>query len=238
MAAILGHSLFRKLRVVSMTVLLLSCLTTYSNGQSNCAESDKQNPKGIVAHETVNVFYHGIKNPISVAIPGHCPEDIQVSIKLGMVIYKDSGRFTVEVPPDIEETTLNIAIKTDSGLKRIDQKVFKVRKIPHPVPTLAGKRSGVVKLAELKAADSLKARNQEHLIVEGVHYEIAKYRWTYVPDSGKMQSGHHQGPAIDSVLNTHINEAKPGAKFMFDGLIAKGPDGRRKLPAAITLTVK
>ncbi|MCB0606042.1 MAG: hypothetical protein KDC25_14330, partial [Saprospiraceae bacterium] len=90
-----------------------------------------------VSADKMNVFYIGVKNPISVSAAGISSNELNVSVSGGGSLQKtgsNSWDVTVSKPGEVN---VNVA---GGGLK--DSKVFRVKRIPDPVAKLGNKPDG------------------------------------------------------------------------------------------------
>jgi GldM C-terminal domain len=107
---------------------LINVFTTHSNAQD-----------AVVAAEKMNVFYMGVDNPISIAVPNVSSDKLKVTGENVESINKQSdGHYIVRVARPGETT---IIIEANG---QITKKKFRAKSIPDPIPLIAGVRSGCV----------------------------------------------------------------------------------------------
>lgn len=108
---------------------------------------------GVVAIEAtkMNVFYIGVDNPITVAVPGYSCDDIKVRLSngTGELIPLGECQYNVHVTqPGIISVEV---FGTDHGReKQLGVKTYRVKRIPDPVPGFDGQESAVVSQTDLE----------------------------------------------------------------------------------------
>ncbi|MCX7728847.1 MAG: gliding motility protein GldM, partial [Bacteroidia bacterium] len=97
-------------------------------------------PSVAVEPEKMNVFYIGIENPVVISAAGVSPTDLVVSISGagGKTIPKGGGKYIVTVTTP-GECKISVSAKTKDGIKpQGPPKVFRVKRIPDPLPKIGG----------------------------------------------------------------------------------------------------
>lgn len=113
---------------------------------------------GVVVSPTkMNVLYRGVKNPVSISVPGVAPENVKASLD-GGTLSPDSkagkGNFIAEVKGG-SEATVRVTAQIDGKARPMGDFKFRVKDVPAPVATIAGVEEGLVSPARLAAAPTV-----------------------------------------------------------------------------------
>ena len=97
-------------------------------------------PALVVSPTKMNVFYRGLPNPVEISVPGVAGDKLDVRIAGGHKIKRQSdGSYVVE-PGKGNEAKISVsATMPDGSKKSLPQRDFRVKRIPDPVPSFAGK---------------------------------------------------------------------------------------------------
>ncbi|MCF8461987.1 MAG: hypothetical protein K9G46_14800 [Flavobacteriales bacterium] len=113
---------------------------------------------GVVVSPTkMNVLYRGVKNPVSISVPGVAPENVKASLT-GGTLSPDSkagkGNFIAEVKGG-SEAIVKVSAEIDGKVRPMGEFKFRVKDVPPPVATIAGVEEGLVSPARLAAAPTV-----------------------------------------------------------------------------------
>jgi len=172
-----------------------------------------------VSLDKMNVFYIGVKNPISVSAAGVSSNEVKVSgAGSGIKISPNgAGKFDVEVSTP-GEATLTVA---GGGASQTFK--YRVKRIPDPIAKLGLKyRGGSLGNGEFKAIDGIAAELENFDF--DVKCNIGTYEVTYLakrqdPSPPKTNNGARYSGDVREL----INKAKPGDAYFFDNIKAKCP---------------
>lgn len=113
---------------------------------------------GVVVSPTkMNVLYRGVKNPISVSVPGIAPDLVFPSLT-GGTLSKDAkagkGNYIAQVKG---ASTAKVVVMAEVGGKKrkMGEFEFRVKDVPAPTPTIAGTEGGLVSANRLAAAPTV-----------------------------------------------------------------------------------
>lgn len=112
----------------------------------------------VVMPTKMNVLYRGVKNPISISVPGIPPDFVRPTITNGS-LRADSknakGNYIAEVQGG-SEAIVNVSAEIDGKLRFIGSFKFRVKDVPPPVSTVAGvKQEGMINANRLAAAPTV-----------------------------------------------------------------------------------
>lgn len=122
-------------------LLLLSTISLSAQENKNDA---------VVALPNLNVLYFGIPNPVQIAVPGVTSDKVTATVTNGSINKTSSGW---EVKPSNIKDVVKLSVLVDN--QKISEKSFRVKPIPAPVATLAGKPNGGVSKNDIINAGAL-----------------------------------------------------------------------------------
>ncbi len=189
-------------------------------------------PSVNVSPDKMNVFYIGVPNPVTVAAAGIPTSAVKVSM-VGGDMKKTSGTgYDVTCKKQGKAT---ITVKDTKNGKSFPFE-FRVKKIPDPKVTIAGKTDGIVKSGTFRAQKGLIP------ILENFDFEarcnIQSYTMYYTkkradPIPVKGEGGRFSGQALSL-----IRQAKPGDTYQFYEVKARCPGdkaGRKVNPLSFQI---
>ena len=93
--------------------------------------SAQTNSGPVVSADNMNIFYIGVDNPVSVAVPGVLSDKLKVTISEGS-ISGSNGKYTVNVSKP-GDTEISVYVETKPGVyEKEGTKKFRIRRIPYP----------------------------------------------------------------------------------------------------------
>ncbi|MBC7862420.1 MAG: hypothetical protein IAF38_05550, partial [Bacteroidia bacterium] len=180
-------------------------------------------PSAAISADAMNVFYIGVDNPVSVSAAGFAPSELSVGGSGGGIQLqpKGAGKFNVRVST-AGDATISVSAKTKDGSKPQGSQKFRVKRIPTPYPTVAGKKSGEkVSKAEITNASYIIAKLDGFDFA--ANFQVISWEFTgSIGGQTKICQGN--GGAVTSELKGILSKATPGSRIFFD-VKAKGPDG-------------
>jgi gliding motility-associated protein GldM len=169
--------------------------------------------------DKMNVFYIGVDNPISVSAAGVSSNDLKVSGDGVTLANKGGGHFIVTAT-----TPRNDAKITVSAPGVSQTFIYRVKRIPDPVPRLGGNpknKGGAMGNGEFKAQGGISA------ILENFDFDakcdVVGFEVTYLPKRQDPISRQNGGARWNSEAQDLINKAKPGDSYFFDDIKCKCP---------------
>ncbi len=190
-------------------------------------------PSAVVSPDKMNVFYIGVPNPVSISAPGIPKENMRVSMSGGSITGAN-GKYTVKVSSP-GKATVSVAAEIAPGkVQTIGTTEFRVKRIPDPVAKFAGKTGGVL------SSVAIKAQNNVFAMLEGFDFD-AKFSVTRFSliiakpraDAIVLQTS---GNSLSGAMRTALSGIGPGARVIFDNIVAVGPDGSPRALNSIALT--
>ncbi len=196
-----------------------------------------QRPSVTVSADAMNVFYIGVDNPVSISVPGIANENIRPSISAGgQMIPRGDGRYTVKMPSGVRETIVTVRAVIDGSTRNMGSSSFRVRAIPSPIPKVSGLGSG-----ESVARERLLALPRVIADLEGFEFDakfdVISYTM-FTTESGDLRTYSARSGEFTSEISNAIGRARKGQRFVFDEILAKGPDGTTRSLSAVSLKIQ
>jgi gliding motility-associated protein GldM len=193
--------------------------------------------KAVVSADDMNIFYIGIDNPVSVAVPGITNDKLRVTISNG-TISRNGDKYIVKVDKP-GETIIQVAAEIKPGeIKSVGSSSFRAKKIPDPKACLGNNpntalymtREELLKNAEVNVLWNLPFDNK---------FEVISFSLTYVFNKDlitKTTTGNKFSPEMIEA----VNKVEDGSKMFIEDIKVKGADGmvRTLSPIIIKLAVK
>lgn len=186
-------------------------------------------PALTVAPTKMNVFYKGVDNPVEISAPGVSLDDLRPSISNGTISRKGKG-WVVKVRQGNKAVISVRAQMPDGTIKVMGKKEFRVKTVPDPVPSFAGKlpKDNRVKKTELMAAQGVIAKLDDFDF--DMKFTITQFKMVTVIN-GTPVDKLVRGPRVSKDLKAIFKKARPGQMILIESIKAKGEDGTiRSLP--------
>lgn len=183
-------------------------------------------PSATAAPTKMNIVYRGLENPIQISAPGFTNDEIQVSINKGTISeVNKTGLYMVKILDTISETaTITTSTMIDGKKVVLGSTDFKIKSVPHPTAKIAGRLDGKIYKEELLKTDSITPELPDFEF-DGYNFTIESY--TFIKNiGGNDYPTSVKGGRFDSEVMKSINAARPGQRFTFENIQAKGPDGK------------
>ncbi len=127
-----------------------------------------------ISNDAFNIFYIGMENPITVALPNIPIEQTKVTISNGTLRKtNETGKYIVTVFQE-GETTIQLEGKTPNGRKITSNHVFDVQKFPTPLLGIKGQKGWKIPILDLWSSSGLYSVNSSLMEVEPIDLFINK----------------------------------------------------------------
>lgn len=183
-----------------------------------------------VSADKMNVMYIGVENPLTIAAAGVSSNALNVSgAGSGINITHNSGSSytaTVTTPGKTK------VVVSGGGLPSTPT-VFRVKRIPDPVPMIGGKSGGVFQTGAFSAQQGIYAKLIDFDF--DARCKIVSYNVVYIPRGGDPIPVAVNGGAFNADAKGIINKASPGDRYAFEEIKTRCPGDNvsRKLPSFI-----
>ncbi len=183
-------------------------------------------PSLTVSAKKMNVFYIGVDNPVSISVPGIPSEKLKPSISAGR-LTSSGGEWIVRVDPGTSKATINVSADIDGGVRSMGSADFRVKRVPDPQATVAGRSSGLIAKSALTAAGGIIPKMPDDFEFE-LYFEIVSFSFVTVK-SGDIFERTGRGNRFSPEMQSLIDGSQRGTKIWIENIVAKGPDGNRQL---------
>ena len=190
----------------------------------------------VVSATKMNVFYRGLKNPLSVSVAGFSKDAVKVDITNGS-FTGSNGNYEV-TPGKGRECKVIVSVKTEGGgYKKMTEEKFRVKGLPKPEPYFANiTGSGEVSTGKLKISKSVSARLDDFLF-DGVKYNVVSFELVAY-NKGKPVQLSAKGNRLTGPMQNLLKVQRKGNRVFIQNVFAKGPDGKRRNIGNINLVIK
>lgn len=179
-------------------------------------------PSAVVSPDKMNVLYIGVPNPISVSAPGIPKEDLKVSIT-GGTISGSNGKYSVNVNTR-GEANIIVSATVNNKTQTLSSTLFRVKPIPKPTPQFGGKSGGGLSAVALKNQKQIFARLEDFEF--DARFTIDRFSLVIaIPRADALGPFNASGSNLSTQMVSAMQGISPGARVIFDNIIATGPDG-------------
>lgn len=220
-----------------LLVLVFICIVKSTLSQP----ADSTTYKPVISAEALNVLYIGLKNPVSVSVPGYLPSQIRVEASAGN-ITGDSGNYVISFPYDIDKKFRDMVLYVyitdkDSVRKTAGSKRFLIRHLPRPVLFYGHVAGGDIRVEEALMTDFLRIEcggfNFEYN-----SYEITKFEFVLAPMNGRAKFAKANSGQLTQEMKEMMKDIAPGDRLFFVNTFARiGENKERRVPDLV-LTVR
>jgi gliding motility-associated protein GldM len=192
-------------------------------------------PSAVVSPDKMNVFYMGVNNPVSVSAPGIAKEKLKVSVSGGS-ISGANGNYNVKVSGGTE-ATVTVSAEIEPGKSQVlGATKFRIKKVPNPIATFAGKASGQISSASARGTNLLEAELKDFdfdLKFRVVKFSVFITRPRQDPLFYQSTDGNFSGS-----IKQNIGNLNPGDMLNFQNIVVSGEDGTtRTLEGAVSIVI-
>ncbi|MCD4680516.1 MAG: gliding motility protein GldM [Bacteroidales bacterium] len=193
-------------------------------------------PSFTISAKKMNVFYIGVPNPVSISNFGIPSEYLRPAISCGTIGYDYYSKdYIVNVPHGCNEAIITISANINGEYKQLGSKRFRVKRIPVPVATIAGKNSGVVKRELLIVAGALSPQMPEDFDFDH-SFVISSFTMT-IQRGFKVYNYDSKNSYLTNEMIEQIKRTNRGQNIVFENIIVLDPSGFRRTLSAIVLTI-
>ncbi len=189
-----------------------------------------------ISAKKMNVFYIGVDNPVSIDISGIPREKLTPTISCGS-IKPDPGSndWIVNIPPTCRDVVVNLSALINGEQKFLGAKTFRVKKIPDPIATIAGKSSGIVNREIMLAAGALTPKMPDDFDFDH-SFVISSFTMT-IQRGFKVYNLDSKNTYLTTEMIDQLKKTNRGQNVVFENIIARDPDGIERTLASIILTI-
>jgi hypothetical protein len=213
------------LKKIALVPLLVAIAVLFSS-KTVAQEIEKD---AVVAPVKMNILYRGMANPVEISVPGVTSDKVTASISDG-TIKKAANGWEV-LPGDKSETIVFVLVNN----KKVSEKVFRVKNVPDPVATFAGKNEGNISKDIALKTGTLEVELKD--FVWDLKFEIKGFT-LFCSNGTSDYEETAKGNKITDKMKSLISDLEVGQNIVFKDIQAIGPDGRQRNLNPIVLTIR
>jgi gliding motility-associated protein GldM len=193
-------------------------------------------PALVVSPVNMNVFYRGLDNPVEISVPGVDRSALTVTMSGGSIAPSPDGTYNVK-PGEGKEATINVSANINGESVQMPARNFRIKAIPNPVPSFAGKKpfDNTIAQGDAMVAQGVRAD------MEGFDFPVTAQITSFtlvIMSNGVEKPYKSNGNRIPEDGAQAIRKMKKGEKLYIEQVMCRMPDNtERKLPG-ITLKVQ
>ncbi len=187
-------------------------------------------PTVVISPTKMNVFYVGVDNPVSLAVPGISPNLIQTAISNGTIQKRSNGEYVVRPAVAGKPCTITVFANMQGGKRELQKQVFRVKNVPDPVAKVNGLRGGKIRKGMLVAAGQVDVELENFDF--DMKFAVESFSVYTVIDGFVQEENDSRKAKFGDAQLRLINKLKRNQVLVIENIIVKGPDGStRKLPS-------
>lgn len=191
-------------------------------------------PSAVVSPTKMNVLYIGVENPIEISVAGFSADQIRPHISQGSLYKKGTG-YIAKVSKT-GKAVISVSVTDKDGTSRsMGKQEFRVKRVPDPVPTVAGERGGGIKKSILLAQSGVKADLKNFDF--DLKFNVVSFTVS-ATINGFEQSKSTNGARFSHDQHNLMKKVRAGGKVYVENVKAKGPDGKVRDIGAIAFRLK
>jgi len=190
-------------------------------------------PSMTVSPTKMNILYAKLANPISISVPGMSSRDIQASMTNGRIERTTDG--WLAYPEKVgEKAVITVGAMVDKVVKQMGTIEFRVKKVPNPLATVAGKNEGLISKSELMAEQGVFAEIPEfdfEMKFQVLSFVVSTSKGGFIVDKAAT------GARFTQEQRDLFNALTRGNRLYIDNIVAKGEDGFTRNLSAISFKI-
>lgn len=192
-------------------------------------------PSLTVAPTKMNVFYANVDNPVSIAASGIPESQISAEITTGAIRRAADGKTWVVKVPLGQKAVITVKHNDGKATRNMGTAEFRIKRVPDPKAFIANTDGGPVQKSMLLASRAIIPKMPEDFDFD-LTFEIVSFTFVGVR-GGDTYERPGTGNRLTEEMQTFISNSKRGQRIWLENIMAKGPDGNRKL-GTISLIVQ
>ena len=189
-------------------------------------------PLATISATMMNVFYAGINNPVSIAVPGVPESSISATMTNGTLTKSGDG--WIAHPTQVgAECVITVTAEMEGQRTNVGSTTFRVRKLPDPAPFIATtdakgnpsryKGGKPFPKAQILAAKGLDAAIDDDIL--NIDYKVVSFETVMFDQMGNAIPEVSAGSAFSERQKAAIKRLQHGKRFYITKVKATGPDG-------------
>lgn len=180
-------------------------------------------PSASVSSDKLNVIYAGIPNPFTISAPGF--PDVVASISAGS-LSGSHGKYMINVPGSQIGKEVSISVSGKDGTKTLSlgAQKFRVKAVPDPVATFAGKKGGIISASKMASTDQVVAEMENFDF--DLNVRVTKFQVTVMKPRQDPMPFYCTGDNFNAQAKAALSNLPYGTKVFIENVVAHMPDGR------------
>ncbi|MCC7233398.1 MAG: gliding motility protein GldM [Bacteroidia bacterium] len=181
-----------------------------------------QKPNSVVSAEKMNVLYIGVDNPMAISVPGVSNDKVKVSIEgSGGSLKPNSaagaGHYIATVG-SVGKATIKVSADMAGKVTPMGSFEYRVKRVPDPVATIAGKKEGVINKSVLMAGTLIP--QLENFDFE-LFFRITGFKMSVVGKGRDPMEFETQGNQLTPNMREALSKSRAGDKIYFEYIKAR-----------------
>jgi gliding motility-associated protein GldM len=194
------------------------------------------NPSLAVSATNMNVLYVGVNNPLSISVSGVPRENIYPTISCGSLKPNPGkGGWIATVPGDCKQASIDVSVRNDGGMKRMGSEIFRVKKLPDPVPYIAGKKDGFISRDILISAGYILPKMPSDFEFD-YSFQVLSFRMTMQRGFNVTHYDSKSNKLTDEMIK-QIRNTNRGQSIIFEEINVLGPDGANRILSPLIISI-
>ncbi len=181
-------------------------------------------PSFVVSPTKMNVFYYPVENPVEISVPGYPSDKIVATVNNGTI--RGSGGNYVVSPIREGEAQINVSVRIDGTARSMGVKKFRVRPVPDPYPTIAGKRSGSIRKSEVLGEAGPKAEMPDWFEFD-LEFTVVDFTLAGTVGDNYVER-RANGKYFTTEMRDIVNNMRSGSALFIKEVKAVGPAGKQR----------
>ncbi len=192
-------------------------------------------PNAVISPTKMNVFYEALKNPVEISVPGVNASDLRVSMT-NVVSRKVGKEYQVTPKPGTvgKKSIITVSAEIDGKIRRIGSQEFRIKRVPDPVPMVAGQTGGKIGKNLFLAQTAVFAEMQDFDFE--LEYKVSRFSISVLRDGYIVDVASKSNRFTDDQKEL-IKTLSRGSKVSIEEIRAVGPDGRTRDLGTMTFTL-
>lgn len=193
-------------------------------------------PSVMVSVEEMNILYIGVNNTVSISASGITNENLFPMISYGTIKPDRYGnKWIVNVAPGESQTVISVMTELNGVRKEMGSQIFRIKRLPDPVATIANIKEGFVDREILIAAGAIVPKMPSDFRFE-IYFKISSFKMTIQRGFNVYHFVAENGILTEEMIE-QIEITNRGQSLLFENIIAVGPYGDERSLSPIILTI-
>jgi len=191
-------------------------------------------PSMTVSPTRMNILYAGLPNPVSVSVPGISSKEISVTMTNGRIERSANGFMAYPDKVGVF-AVISVNATVDKVVKQIGSMQFRVKRVPNPLATVAGKNEGLITKNELIAEQGVFAEIPDFDF--DMKFQVLSFNVSTSSRGGFQYDKSTQGARFSQEQRDLFNGLTKGNRIYIDNIVVKGEDGFTRTLSAISFKI-